>query len=200
MDNFLRVYDNALSDELCDEAILRINELIERRKADDKYKEEVRFDNDESRNDVSIFPNNFASCQNVKNGIRDSLEKHYLLYRKEYSIGTPFEEVYKNNPKLQKSSEGGGFCSWHSEQGPGGNASRFLVWMFYLNTVTKGGHTEFLYQDISFQPTKGQLLLWPASFTHTHRAAPDLKEDKYIATGWFHFPVKEEMSNNSFNS
>ena len=72
--------------------------------------------------------------------------------------------------------------------------------MFYLNTVTKGGHTEFLYQDVSFQPTKGQLLLWPASFTHTHRAAPDLKEDKYIATGWFHYPVENEMPNNAFNS
>ena len=60
MDNFIRVYDNALSDELCDEAILRINDLIERRKADEKYKDEVRIDNDESRNDVSIFPSNFA--------------------------------------------------------------------------------------------------------------------------------------------
>ena len=30
----------------------------------------------------------------------------------------------------------------------------------------------------------GKLVIWPAYFTHTHRANPDLKEDKYIITGW----------------
>ena len=41
--------------------------------------------------------------------------------------------------------------------------------------------------SVQFKPTKGQLLIWPAAFTHTHRAAKDLEEDKYIATGWFHY-------------
>ena len=94
--------------------------------------------------------------------------------------------------KFQKSSAGGGFFDWHTEQGDSATASRFLVWMIYLNTVEKGGHTEFKYQKRSLKPTAGTLVYWPAGYTHIHRAAPDLGEDKYIATGWFSYNRKKE--------
>jgi len=93
-----------------------------------------------------------------------------------------------NGYKFQKSSADGGFCTWHVEHSDAENSmKRYLVWMFYLNT-TESGYTEFDYQDMRVQPTQGTLVLWPAYFTHPHRAAPDLKEDKYIITGWLHHP------------
>jgi hypothetical protein len=64
--------------------------------------------------------------------------------------------------------------------------------MTYLNTVFKGGETEFLYQDIKFSPTKGNTLLWPAYFTHTHRGIPAPIEDKFIITGWFEYIDQEK--------
>ena len=60
---------------------------------------------------------------------------------------------------------------------------RFGVWMVYLNN-TDSGYTDFMHQKLSVKPETGKLVIWPAYFTHTHRANPDLKEDKYIITGW----------------
>jgi hypothetical protein len=55
--------------------------------------------------------------------------------------------------------------------------------MVYLND-TDTGYTDFMHQELSIKPETGKLVIWPAYFTHTHRANPDLKEDKYIITGW----------------
>ena len=189
MTDFIEVYNNALTDDFCDKAINTIDDLIVRAKEEaPKFDNDVKFDKTNARDDISIFPIAFESCEYIVEGINNSLNKHYNLYRDKYIIGTEFNEAYDNRPKLQKSSKGGGFTQWHCEQGPKSSASRFLVWMFYLNNVEKGGKTEFYYQNTNFKPVKGSLLIWPAAFTHTHRAADDLQEDKYIATGWFHYP------------
>ena len=54
----------------------------------------------------------------------------------------------------------------------------------YLNDVQEGGETEFLYQKTRFKPKRNMGLLWPGSFTHTHRGNPPLSETKYVLTGW----------------
>ena len=59
--------------------------------------------------------------------------------------------------------------------------------MIYLNDVTDGGHTEFLNQKKKYQPRTGDVLIWPAYFTHTHRGITSKSQTKYIATGWFNF-------------
>jgi len=56
--------------------------------------------------------------------------------------------------------------------------------MLYLNTVSEGGETEFLYLHRRIKPLQGRLLIFPASFTHTHRGNPPLSGDKYILTSW----------------
>jgi len=57
--------------------------------------------------------------------------------------------------------------------------------MIYLNDVMDGGHTEFPNQNKKFQPRIGDILIWPAYFTHSHRGITSLTQTKYIMTGWF---------------
>ena len=54
----------------------------------------------------------------------------------------------------------------------------------FLNTIDEGGETEFLEQGLRFKPKAGDVLIWPAYFTHPHRGNPPLSNDKYLATGW----------------
>jgi len=98
---------------------------------------------------------------------------------------------------MQKSSPNLiGYTGWHCERWPDklgekeNNADdirkinrRHAVWMIYLNDVD-GGCTDFKYQNISMQPEAGKLVIWPAYYTHVHRANPDIRSDKYILTGW----------------
>ena len=64
-------------------------------------------------------------------------------------------------------------------------SNRCVAWMVYLNDVELGGHTEFPYQEKSFKPTQGDVLMWPAYWTHPHRGCEVSEGTKYILTGWF---------------
>tara|TARA_R100000008_G_C3487241_1_gene116865 strand:+ start:44 stop:628 length:585 start_codon:yes stop_codon:yes gene_type:complete len=64
---------------------------------------------------------------------------------------------------------------------------RILAWMIYLNDVTDGGETEFPSQNKKFQPRRGDLLIWPAYFTHPHHGIVSKTQTKYIITGWYMF-------------
>ena len=59
--------------------------------------------------------------------------------------------------------------------------------MFYFNNAKSG--TEFLFQR-NIKPKKGRLIIWPAAFTHTHRAQKN-KGLKYFATGWVNFSIPD---------
>jgi hypothetical protein len=118
--------------------------------------------------------------------------------------GTPnavelMQSIYRvGNVNLQKYLKGtGGYHHWHSEIYPQ-NAScetlhRVLLWQFYLNDVTDGGETEFLYQERKVQARKGRLIIAPAGFTHTHKGHVSRSGDKYIATSWILFQRAETL-------
>ena len=55
--------------------------------------------------------------------------------------------------------------------------------MTYLNTVPNAG-TEWLYQNYKTEAIKGLSVIWPSSFTHTHRGIISNDNEKYIITGW----------------
>jgi hypothetical protein len=59
--------------------------------------------------------------------------------------------------------------------------------MLYLNTVTEGGETEFLYQSKRVKAEKGTIVLCPTGFTHTHRGNPPLTGTKYLMNTWLEF-------------
>lgn len=82
----------------------------------------------------------------------------------------------------------GQFYHWHIDGGSHELSQRQLVAIWYLNDVPgPGGDTQFLYQDISVQPRRGKLLLFPPFWTHEHRAARLESGVKYIATTWIVF-------------
>ena len=65
--------------------------------------------------------------------------------------------------------------------------------MFFLNTVSDGGQTEFFYQNQSISPKIGRMVIAPAGFTHTHKGAIPKSSDKYIVTSWILFQRAEDI-------
>jgi prolyl 4-hydroxylase len=91
------------------------------------------------------------------------------------------------SPAIQHYRPGGGFKMPHFERSGHATATRMLVWMTYLNDVTDGGGTHFVYQKHTFEAKKGRTLIWPSDFTHTHVGVVSPTQHKYIITGWMNF-------------
>ena len=87
--------------------------------------------------------------------------------------------------KVQETDIGGGYHIWHCEQGNIDTQDRVLTWTIYLNDVEEGGETEFLYQSRRIKSEKGNIVIFPAYFTHTHRGNPPISNKKYRVTGWY---------------
>jgi tetratricopeptide (TPR) repeat protein len=89
---------------------------------------------------------------------------------------------------LQRYGAGGHFKKPHSERTTLGSSHRVLAWMTYLNDVEDGGSTHFIHQNLDIKPETGKTLIWPAEWTHAHQGQVVNSGEKYIITGWMHFP------------
>lgn len=189
--NFIELYPNALSLSDCEQATNCIDAIISR---PDPGSACVLSD-DSSRTDWNIFTGRYGSLVESENKILQTIANGWKQYSSKYQVTTRSAyEMISPGWKFQRSEDGGGFHRWHYEQGDGEeNSRRFAVWMIYLNTVETGGKTEFLFQDLQVKPEAGTLVIWPAAYTHRHRANPDLIGKKYIATGWFNHPTRKQF-------
>jgi len=91
------------------------------------------------------------------------------------------------SPIIQHYRPGGGFKAEHFERSNAATCTRMLVWMTYLNDLTDGGGTRFVYQDRVVEARRGRTLIWPPDFTHTHVGVVSPTQHKYVITGWFNF-------------
>ncbi len=148
----------------------------------------------ESKNSVDLTIRPRELRQNDHLAVRRYLEALFACH-KDYLAQWPFlqdvlprAEVSSFN--IQRYEPGGHFQKLHSERTTLATSHRVLAWMTYLNSVEDGGTTQFVHQNLELQPCKGLTLIWPAEWTHAHRANILNSGIKYIITGWFHFPSR----------
>ncbi len=126
------------------------------------------------------------------------LEKYYkaclypaiTAYKEKYSACTEFVQPWRLDwPfNIQRFDPGNSYSQIHCEnQGVVEEFQfrRHLAFMTYLNDVTDGGETEFLYQGVKIKPEKGLSVIWPAYWMHIHRGLPSNTQVKLMATGWY---------------
>ena len=111
----------------------------------------------------------------VKPCVDEYLQAFAVLNKKKFLL---------HDIKLKHIPAGGGFHTWHYETGALEVAARQFVIQVYLNDDFEGGETEFLYQNRREEAVKGDVLIFPAGFTHTHRGNPPIGNSKYLVTSW----------------
>ena len=178
--DLIRRYRGAFSKDECKEIIDYINffednQILEYDKSalelEDHKIVNVTYDYDlgaSSKLATMLFPG-FKPC------VTEYLESISILRSKKFLL---------HDLKLKKIPAGGGFHNWHYESGSLSVAARQFVVQLYLNDDFDGGETEFLYQQRREESVAGDIIIFPASYTHTHRGNPPLGGDKYIATSW----------------
>ena len=126
----------------------------------------------------------------LKSPFRDYVESVIAcakMYYKKYKFadtGVAVNGIFTNY-NIQWYKPGEGYYIWHSERTDYHiTGDRHLVFMTYLNTCKAAG-TMFYYQNKTFKCKKGDTLIWPAAWTHTHKGQISTTETKYIITGWY---------------
>ena len=139
--------------------------------------------------DLSVFPD---TTDDIPKRYLDELAKVMHEYKMKYPWSDENHAAWRMTESfnIQRYPKKGGFFKWHFERtGNSAFLKRHLVFMTYLNTVKKGGYTEFLHQKIKVKPETGLTLIWPSDWTFTHRGVAAPTEIKYIATGWYAYDV-----------
>lgn len=189
MDNFIEVYKGVFSDEYCNDLIEFFKHAEESGMTLNRqdHDEAKKIDKDDLATYMPSFPLLHTHSKYMNEFNRVFWGECYKQYAEKYGILKTLGNHYSYTIKIQRTKPGQGYHVWHCENSNKDTADRLLAWTAYLNDDFEAGETEFLYQQYRYKPSKGDVVIFPASFTHTHRGNPPIGGDKYIITGWVEF-------------
>ena len=189
MNEFIWHQDNVLSEEFCQQVIDKFESLPHhhrhregivadgvRRHIKQSYDHLINNNNDEWKDIDKVFFDKLSyglqTYSEYLKGINPKLS--YIVGNKARDTGY---QIQKTMP--------GGFYHWHHDFCVRTEGPRILTYIWYLNTITEGGYTEFV-DGTSIQPKQGKMVIFPATWTCLHRGVPPIFEEKYIVTGWMY--------------
>lgn len=180
METYIRKYHNILGQSNCN-ALIRMFDGLEHKhiKRDNEHYNfsELNF------NELSDFNKGFVG--GIYGILEEMVEKYIKdcnMMDKQFPLQYSFEDF-----RFKKYNKGEGFFNEHVDVGNHNSAKRFLVCMFYLNTVEEGGETEFSKQDFISKAEIDSLIMFPSTWTHPHSGNKPLSNDKYILSTYLHY-------------
>jgi hypothetical protein len=189
--DFIGIFDNAFSKDFCQRVINffeNANEagLCYTRQQENNVTRSIKDDRAVMMTEELSYTLN--ATKSLSKEFVDIFWSHFAEYAKEkyYSISENCD-LRIDELKIQKTNVGQGYHAWHFEQGNKFTSDRICAFQIYLNDVEDGGETEFLYYSKRIKPVQGRLIIWPGSYTHTHRGNPPLTNTKYVITSWVVF-------------
>ena len=178
----IRRYRGAFSKETC-EKIIKHLDYLENNSLLFHDKRNLHMEDHMTLNATLDYEIDLTATTRVAEEILPKLQKPIDEYLEAVSI-LRSSRFLCYDCKIKKIPQGGGFHNWHFENGVIGATPRTFVIQVYLNDDFEGGETEFLYQNRREQAVQGDVLIFPAGFTHTHRGNPPIGGTKYLATTW----------------
>jgi hypothetical protein len=122
-------------------------------------------------------------CNAVDNVIKGCIKEYMHFVNSKFPEHDNFDDVsLSTGYQIQKS----GHYVWHNDAAVEDNKTRVFTFIFYLNTVTEGGETDFHYKSV--KPVEGRVVMFPATWDYIHCGRP--ARNKYILTGWLYRPIR----------
>lgn len=188
--DYIGIYDSILEPRLC-------QKLIELFEADESSVEEqtagVHVKNHLKRKGLEIdVSRNREFVQKYSKVVLDGIFYSLELYKKQ--TGDIHSVIHNNSRectleqfRLRKYKQNDGFFSSHIDIMNCDTSNRFLVIMFYLNSVRKGGETDFPHLGMNVKPKEGRVLIFHPNFMFQHTGNMPLSDHKYTLQTYLHY-------------
>lgn len=192
-DQFIQIYSNVIPHDVCDEIIDQFNKAEYMGFTNTRKKSEGESLMKTEKDDTHLFYPAELNLNALDFDLLKEFNEHYLWgiaykqYAAKFDYLNKLPHHYSYVAKIQKTQPGQGYHTWHAEHSDKENSARIATWTAYLNDDFEAGETEFLYQQYRYKPNKGDIVIFPASYTHVHRGNPPIGGDKFIITGWFQY-------------
>lgn len=176
--DFIAVYDDVLERELCERMIAGFH-------ASAKYHMRNGAGVREGLEDSSWTELNVTALADP--GFKRLFESVVLDYFRRYNaqIGltlpiSPLKKLSDLMMKRYRADRGDRFqVHFDATQGV---SNRYLVFLWYLNDVARGGETWFPDLDLRIAPKAGRMLVFPPYWMFQHAGLPPTEGDKYIVS------------------
>ena len=183
------LYENAMSDELCDGIWNFYYGNIDKAS--------------KGKTSGGLYPDikKTIDFNDVENTFSDEQKEQYLAFDREIynAIKVPISMYIERYDWLKSCNDlkdtgylwqgykkGEGFYKEHIDGEPWSLhvRNRVLAIVAYVNTVEEGGETYFRHQNISVKPVKGSVCIFPTSWVYPHQAMVPLSSDKLILSSF----------------
>jgi len=181
----IRTIDDVLEEDFC-------QHLIDKFDADENKTTEHLIRDEIKRETSELYISGREEWQEEDNILEESingaLERYFKFIKKSYEEFKPVPylfdgENYQDTGYKIKKYEPGCVFDWHQDFAIHGKSARMLSIIWYLNTITEEGYTQFS-NGLKIQPEVGKILIFPATWTYVHRGAPPTSENKYAITSF----------------
>lgn len=119
--------------------------------------------------------------------LNEAYQKAYAAYVQKYPVLRAVKQILSEAFTLVRYDNSSEHYGWHVDGADPGSRYRYLSGVCYLNTVSKGGETEFRVQQRKVKPEQGSIVMFPSGWPWEHRGNPPESGKKYIITTWLRF-------------
>ena len=176
MDNYIKIYDNVLSEEQC----LHYISLIEN--TERHPGEFIASDGKSSTSNPEIKDSeDMTICARYPEELPFLMQTTANLlakYEDEVKCTIPCERLEVFRGRVYRENQG--HYVTHVDNASPPTYARMLTILFYLNDIYEGGELYFEVQDITIYPRAGRVVMFPSYWMYKHTAKPSLKGDRYI--------------------
>lgn len=203
--NYIRVFDNCLSEEFCDRAIKAFHNQPKEHTVQDKGS--YSFHTKLTQLDITKqYMDGNKECEYIHNHLIDVgrlIVDDYLdnLPSPVHPKAIDNWEPFRLKRYLPDGEEGFGL---HGDCNSIGSSARWLAFFWYLNDVEEGGRTIFSYDGENeigaIEAKRGRCLVFPPTWTYPHIGEKPISNEKYIIGSYLHHYTTDELLDSHENS
>jgi hypothetical protein len=181
INDYIKVYDKAISDEMCDRALdfYNFNPNLH-----------LRIDNYNKPNFTQV---NFTKNRNLDFDLHEyflcKAQEYIIQYRSKLYDTQLFPEQYGFEEFRIKHYMNNGIDQFdtHVDSADHLSSKRFLAFFWYLNDVELGGDTIFMNTGFNTRPQKGKLVIFPPFWMFPHKGAAPISGEKYLMSSYLNY-------------